>query len=275
MTTRADYTTVDAVRRLSLSTDNSLRDEALLSIIQATAREIDGIAGEQFYPRVETRYYDTPATPLLNLDAGLLEVTTLTNGDSTAFAASGYKLYPLNSYPKHGVRALASSSVQWTADSSGDYEGAVSLDGVWGYHEDYDNAWESVTTLSTAISTTTSTTCTVPANKIVSGDLLKVGSEFVYVSGLLEGATDTLTIERGVNGSTAAAHLVSSTLYRWTYPVIEKLCRDAAVAYWRLRANPVGETIVVGGEQFSTPKDVHEYINRRLNSMGMLPVVFG
>jgi hypothetical protein len=146
---------------------------------------------------------------------------------------------------------------------------------VWGYHEDYGNAWESVTTLSAAIATTTATTCTVPVNKIVSGDLLKVGSEFIYASGLLEGSTDTLTIERGVNGSTAATHLISAPVYRWTYPVIEKLCRDATVAYWRLRANPVGETVVVGGEQFSTPKDVHEFINRRLNSMGYLRLSFG
>jgi hypothetical protein len=272
---RADYTTVDAVRRLSLSTDNSVRDEAILTIIQATAREIDGIAGEQFYPRIETRCFDTPATPQLNLDAGLLEATTLTNGDGTAMTTSQYKLYPLNSYPKHAVRVLASSTAQWQSDSHGDYEGAVSLAGVWGYHEDYGSAWLTVTALSTTVATTTATTCSVPANKIVSGDLLKVDSEFVYVSSLLEGTTDTLTIERAANGSTATTHASAGVVYRWTYPVIEKLCRDATVAYWRLRVNPVGETVVVGGDQFSTPKDVHEFIRRRLDSMGYLRLSFG
>ena len=189
--------------------------------------------------------------------------------------STDYKLYPLNSTPKNKMTLLHTHYV-WQPDTNGNPNGAISLNGIWGYHEDYGDAWDTVTTLSTAITTAGQTTVTVPTGTIAAGDFLKIDSEFIYVKSVAVSTTDTITMDRGVNGSTATTHLISAPVYRWApMPDVEMLTRRAAVAYTKLRANPIGETINVDGITYSTPKDVNKWIDGQLATLGLIRTGMG
>ncbi len=278
VTTRADYTTLTDVKTSYLVTTGTAQDALIADLIRSVSREIEQITNRKFYPRIETRYYDTPRewfTPLY-LDDDLLALTTLTNGNGTAFTAAQYKLYPLNSTPKQNIALLASSSERWRTSTAGDAEGAITALGVWGYHDDYASGWLDIAcTLAAAITQVGSTSFTCTTGKVRAGDLLLIDSEYIYASAVSTGATDTVTCVRGVNGSTAATHLISAAVTRWRFEAVYMLATVAVVAYLRLKDNPIGDMLQIDGYTFSTPKDVSKYVQSRLQTLGLVRVGVG
>lgn len=273
-----EYSTLQEIRATYLNETNATQDTMLFDLLRSTSREMDNICNRRFVPWLTTQYYDTPRRPddpILFTD-DLLELTTLTNGDGNTFTTAQYKLYPLNAYPKHKVIILPSSELKWYTTSTGDPNGAISAAGVYGYHDDYTNAWQdTLATLSAAITTTSQTTVTCTTGKVYRGYLVKIDSEYIYINSVTVGSSDTLTMIRGVNGSTAATHLISTPIYRWTSPEVEMVCRVASVAYFKLRANPVGDSVVLGGQSFATPKDVTQYMDKRLRELGLIRTGIG
>lgn len=288
MATYGEYTTVNAVRAQYLASTQTTDDAQILDFIRAASRGIDAACQRHFYPLIDTRYYDVPGGggwPVgeydnmkgggfrlpLYFDTDLLEVTTLTNGDSTTIAASEYNLKPYNDSAKWQLALKRTSSTAWMVNTDGDFERVISLLGVWGYSDDYSNAWASVTTLSAAISSTSATSATVPTGLIVAGDLLKIDSEYIYVSAVTTGATDTLTCERDVNNSTAATHLIGTAVYRWTVSAnVSNLCKRAAAGLYKLKSNPMSDSIVIEGTTFVTPKDVDAFIYKQARMLGLV-----
>jgi len=268
----AEYATLNSVRTLYAGTTATAQDTFILDLIRATSRDIDAQAGGRaFYPRIETRYYDVPADRQLDLDDDLLALTTLTNGDNNAIASTEYKLYPRNETPAYGVRLNESSAEIWEPDNDGNYESVIDVLGIWGYHHLYSHAWPDTTAiLAAAITTTMATSTTCTTGLIYAGDLIKLDSEYLYVSAVATGASDTLTLVRGVNGSTAATHVISSIIYRWWNPDIFQLCAEAVVAKVRLKNSPVGDTVQVGDATFQTPKDVNAFVRKRLEGLGFV-----
>ena len=278
MTYYADYTTFADLKTQYLDITQTTDDGLLAKTIRDASRQIERSAGGRtFAPRLETRYYDLPRTSELILDDDLLTLTTLTNGSGTAFVNSDYKLYPLNERVKHLVKLLLSASMAWQTDASGNVEGAISVTGAWGYAKTGD--WiPSGSTLSAAITTTTVTTFIVATGTMLAqGHLIQIDSEWLYVSSVSTGITDDLvTVVRGVNGSTAATHLTGSVVSYWRPDQeIEILCQQAAAAAYRIRANPTGDTVVIDGTSFATPKDVNVFISKRLVGLGLMRVNFG
>lgn len=277
MATYGEYTTLSDLRAASagqLDITSTKDDPLLLAQIRAASRDIDEIARRWFYPLVDTREYDTPAQVLgdLRVDADLLEITTLTNGNTVVINSSKYRLYPLNTWPKYSIRPLPSQGTPWELSLSGDAFGAISVAGVWGYHRDYANAWVALTALAAAITDTTGTSVSVPTGKAEAGHLLKIDSEYLYVASVSVGATnDTVAVVRGANGSTAATHLSGAAVSVWQVGYeLENLCKMAAAAYYKLRANPIGETVAINNMTFSTPKDVKQYLYKNLQTLGLL-----
>jgi hypothetical protein len=285
-----EYTTVAACKdsRDIQATISSVQDDFILREIRRASKDINDICNRHFAPVIDTHYFDTPGGANLvsrvyaryiadlNMDDDLLELTTLTNGDGTVITSTDYKLYPLNSTPKEKLTLLSSKYV-WLPATNGVPNGAVSIVGTWGYHREYDEAWDTVTALAAAITTTTATSTTVPKGLIDAGDLLKIDTEFIYVSAVATGTpNDTLTIVRGVNGSTAAAHLVSAVVYRYSCGgQIEALARSAATAYTLLRSNPMGESVSLDGVNWTTPKDVLKWLGLELASLGLVRIGMG
>jgi len=268
-----EYTTLADLRTYSGSTATG-EDTLLLDLIRTTSRDINKIGGHKYYPRVETRTYDYPDGYQLDFDDDLLALTTLSNPSGTTVASTNYRLIPVNGYPKFAVRLLGSTTVQWQQNASGFNEDSVTALGVWGYHPNYDDAWLDISaTLAAAITTTSATSFTCTTGKVRAGDLLKIDSEYIYAVSVSVSGSDTVTCIRGVNGSTAATHLISTALYRWYFPEISTLCTEAVIARHKLKNNPVGERIQIGEYTVATPQDIHAYIERRLVAEAMGPSV--
>ncbi len=112
-------------------------DDAVISaLISGASLYIDKFTGRRFSSNTETHLFDVPTgrdRNILFLDDDLLSITTLTNGDSTVITSGYYNLLPLNKSPKYAIRLKDSSSYAWEPTSSGDYVGAISVAGAWGY----------------------------------------------------------------------------------------------------------------------------------------------
>lgn len=264
-----EYSTVSAVKTaqgISGTTD----DVILLGFVREATAMIEDLSGKKFYPRIKTYLFDTPEDPYeLMLDRELLSLTTLTNGDGTVITSDYYRLYPLREDAKWMIRLVGgmycfmpSVETYGLAD--------ISVAGVWGYVKNYSDAWEDTTTLSTAISSTSATSVTVPTGKLKAGMLIKVDDEWIYISSVSVSTTDTITIVRGVNGSTAATHDSGEKVYVWNPGrEISGLCTKTAAALYKLKNNPMGETITVEDQVFHTPRDVSKFVLEQLRQLGL------
>lgn len=280
--TTVSETRVDFLDPLKLTTDTD--DALLLSFIRSLSAALTSNANRRFVPIITTYTYDIPrrwnlnpisTIPRLDLDDDLLEVLTLTNGDGTVLASNQYSLYPLNDSVKNQVALKFSSGLAWQTNV-GDEEGVISINGVWAYHEDYGSAWQDTTATLQASINASVTALTAQSNTIRAGYLLKLDSEYLYASAITSGNTiDTITVARGVNGSTAASHTSGAHVYRWYQPALDGLLRVAVAGAVKLRDNPTGEVVRVGPASFSTPKDVLKYIDAHVALMGVNKVGIG
>ena len=267
----ADYTTLTDIHTTRGTTATG-QDTLFTDLIKSTSRDMEvACGGRWFYPRVETRYFNTPAGRELEMDEDLLAVTTLTNGDATAVSSSDYILLPYFGPPYYQIRLKQSASTIWTLDSSGNDERAISVLGIWGKVHDYASIWlDTLGTLAAAITSTSATTFTCTTGKLKAGYLIQIDTEYMYVDSVSVSSNDTATVRRGVNGSTAATHLNAAVISRWYFPTVEMICRTAVQAYERLKDNPLGETIRIEGNSFSTPHDVKKWMSLQLAEAGLM-----
>ena len=276
MTYYGEYSTVTAVRSQYLDATGTSDDALVLEMIRQASRELEDMTNRHYAPIIATNYYDVP---IINwnkdilMDDDLLDLTTLTNGDGSVIPSTEYKLYPLNVTPKQLIR-LVKTLVQWQLPSNGDPMAGISVLGVWGYQRNYDQAWTTTNaTIAGAGITDAATSATVTTGKIYSGDLIKIDDEYIYVSAVVTGASDTLTLVRGVNGSTAAAHLIAAPLYRWDYGYDSRqLITRAAAGYYKVRGNPLSDSITVDGMNFTTPKDVNIWMQKQAQTLGLVRI---
>lgn len=238
------------------STDQA--DDAFFeALIENTSRLIDQQTGRWFYPRIMTRTHDMPNSMELRLNADLLSITSISNGDATAVTSSQYVTMPHEDSPFWAIRLKPSSSISWTSTDDGDTDGAISIVGIWGYHTRYDMAWRSLTTLGAAIVTTSATTFTATSGvSFSSGQIIKIDSEYMLVTGV---NGTTVTVERGWNGSTAATHLINAAITVWrTQGEINRACRDIVTNVYNNRYgnNPTGQISITGAGVIVTPDDI-------------------
>jgi hypothetical protein len=271
MTYYAEHTTVYNVRNVQVGNTQTGQDAFYLDLIRSISSDIDNLSGRRFVPRVETLRYDTPKGSCLKFNGrDVLEVTTLTNGDGTVIASTYYFLDEYNDFPKWQIRLKPSSGLVWTLDTDGEAGQAIQVAAITGYHANYADAWVRVDTLGAAITDTTTAAFTTTGSALIhAGELLKIDSEFFYASSV---STVTTTSVRNVNGSTAATHLNGAVIYKWVNPSVEMIARNAVLAQAKLKDNPIGETVAIGGYQFNTPKDVTKYIKTRLSALGLVRI---
>jgi hypothetical protein len=246
-------------------------DALMLKFVNDVSAQIARYADRHFVPRIQTRYFDAIENVrgyTLMFDADLLAATTITNGDATTVSASSYVTEPRNDTPYYGLKLKASAGLSWTWQT--DHENALSVLGVWGYHNEYADAWVQVTTLAATVDSTSATSMTLTdADAVRAGQLIKIDSEFINVGA--DNGTTISGLGRGANGSTAAVHSIAAAVYAWQ-PVYEvrELAREGAAALYRLRANPLAESYVAqDGTQFVTPKDVGIWLRKRVVELGV------
>lgn len=270
-----ELVTVYAVRATYLGVIANDDDVLLRDLIRSVCADMERSARRYFAPRIETRYYDAQRdvhSARLWLDDDLLAVTTLLNGDGTSITSNQYVTNPRHTTPTYALQLKSNANLAWTWTTTP--EDAIALTGVWGYHTDYANAWMLIDTLGAAITTTTATTATlVTADSVRAGDILRIGTEYLY-AGAVSG-TALSSLARGANGSTAATHAQGDAIYVWTQTTnLVQLAKECTAARYRLRENPLAESFtLLDGTAISTPKDVGAYITKRLSMMGYLSLV--
>lgn len=161
----------------------------------------------------------------------LISVTTITSYDGTARASSqtwteglsnDYLLEPYDSKPYTGLK-------QSTESEKSFYGGQKTfvISGKWGWQ---DVVSAQITTTAEALDATEVAIDVTSGANISEGMVIKIGSELMYVESI---ATNTITVVRGVHGSTAATHSTSASITSQVFPddVIQTCAELARVRY--------------------------------------------
>lgn len=243
-------------------------ERRLLDLIRVASRRVDSIMNpyakrEVFAPHIATRTLRIVPTDVnshdgtLRLTESLLALDSVTLGGS---ALTAVEAWPAGVTPIETLR-LTEWCTNWydlpnyDAGVSGPL--VVTITGTWGLHRDYANAWQAVDTLQAAIATTTATTFTVAsaagndtfgiAPRLSPGNLVRIDDEMMEVSSV---ATNTITVRRGVNGSTAATHGNGATVETFIVeePVRYAVARQAGLMTSRYGAYTTVEVTGAGSE---------------------------
>lgn len=211
----------------NLGTTNSGGDAEILLAAEQVSREIDDICQWPLFGYADTRYYQGRATCELWLPDAVTSISSLTvddDGDDTyeltlavttdyflepsANAAKGLPYWRIDLNP-NGTQLSA-----WPT-----YKRGVKVTGIFGF---YSTRLLSVTLNEgagdgnglDASETSVKLSATV-ATTLYAGDIIVIDSEQMYVTAV---STDTLTVERGVNGTTAATHSDGAAVRLVTLP---------------------------------------------------------
>lgn len=234
--TYCDLTKLKAALIITDTADDAL----LLRALEAASRWIEGEVDRYFYTVTETRYYTAKRGSYLIVD-DLLSVTTLKtddDGDRTyenTWAATDYDLEPYQGFPKTKISITPTGDYTFPTVTKG-----IEIAGIWGYGSGttatpYET---SNTTTNEALDASETGVDVADGTKIAVGQNILVESEQMYVQSI---STNTLTVIRGVNGTTAATHDTGKTVYIYQYPdQVREACILRASALWREKDAPGG-----------------------------------
>ena len=273
MAARHTYATADDLRDYLAGTGYSsgwTSDAgSIRRILEAASRRIDDYCGGgTFGPLTETRYYDigtgnlrdspqyqtvaitddiktSMTTPgVIPLDGWIVSPTTVTAYGGTDRATSetlteGYNadfwLMPYNSAPKTILKLNEDTTKGLDSGQQ-----TLSILGSWGYTADT----VSVTTSDLIGSTTATSISVTSATDLGPAQTILINTEQLYVTAI---SGNTLTVERGVNGSTADTHSGGTSLYRYDYPeLVVQACLDLSKIVFRDRDLGAATTIGSG-----------------------------
>jgi hypothetical protein len=219
----ADYDTLTAVLTDKAIGASKTSDNPMLRrFIRQASRLWDLWTTRTFVPYMATKKYGMThvSDVSLKLRDDLLEVTTLTNADGSVVTGSLYNLRPDNVYPKRTIELTTVSGTYWRFVYP---EDRVQVAGVWGYHENYTQAWgNSLDTVQDNPLSSSATTLTVADvsgtddrgyTRFEVGDYLKIESEYLQIVDIPTAFNTKLTVLRGANGSTAAIHAQNTAIY--------------------------------------------------------------
>jgi hypothetical protein len=180
-------------------------------ILEASSRRIDLYCeGGTFGPLTETRYYDIGYGSLVQSP----QYAVLAGTDAIATTVSLANVIPLNEDTSN------------TLDAG---QQTLSILGSWGYTADT----LSVTTADAIGSTTATSISVTSATDLGPAQTILIDSEQLYITAI---SGNTLTVQRGVNGTTAATHSGGAGLTRYDYPeLVVQACLDIAKLTFRNR----------------------------------------
>lgn len=206
-------------RNLSnLGTSDTTDDAKIDLILQEVTRWIDEYVGRTFRIYTATLYFTANSGELLLVDRDLLSITSLKtdeDGDRSwerTWATTDYDLEPYNANTDEKPYTAIRITPQGTLAFPAGMRKGVEIAGKWGYWE----ATSSVGTMGSAISSTTGTSVTMTGGHSVKPlHTLLIDSEQLFVTAV---SSNTLTVKRGVNGTTAATHSNGASVSRYDYP---------------------------------------------------------
>jgi hypothetical protein len=220
--------TLYALRRhLGFADSDTAEDARLLAALEAASTTIERRTRRHFTPRIATIPHSINRQNVrdLLLTDDLLELQSLANGDGTSINLSN-------------ALVLSSSAIRLIDGTAFIYsdtpEDAVPVTGIWGYHPDWDKAWavSGDTVQNNPLSAVATTINVVDADapnadgtpRFQVGQVLRVEDEYVRVLAT-NTVSNTLTVTRGINGTTAASHVMGTAIEIYQPPMdVVNLC---------------------------------------------------
>ena len=231
-------------------------DDRLLALLEGVSRQIDGYCNRHFYVLTTSRRFDGGNSRELNVP-DLISVTSLkTDEDSDrtyelTWASSDYLLYPLNAEPQQPwgrpytriLVDLEGGNRSWFPSGGP----TVEVTGKWGYRDVSEDSGANINEGAPFSASDTTLTVT-DGSKFSAGDTLSIETEALYVTAI---STNDLTVTRGVNGTTAAAHIDATDIYLYRYPgTVVEACLMQATRLWKLKDSAY---VSGGGERAGKP----------------------
>lgn len=248
------YVTVDILKGTgALNVTSTAMDERLRQLIEGISQEFDRYTNRRYQPLEGTRYFSGDGSTKVFIPdavsfASLKEDTNLDGTFETTWAAADYILHPLNAAPtnEYGrpyTYIVVNDKSDGTQDAFLSGKRNYEIVGTWGYQS---------VTLDTGRKTSASIGSTATAvaidgtatGAIGIGMTLKVDTEMMYVRNIGSGTGTSITVTRGVNGSTAATHTATSSIVQYLYPqpIVEASIIQAA-RIWKRRESAYASTI--------------------------------
>ena len=238
------YVSLDLFKSSAVLNITGTGDDArLLGLLENVGRTIDRYCNRHFYALNATRKFDgNGRSELLVPDLISVDSNGLKTDDNkdrtfeTIWAATDYLLQPSDvdptsadnpesrPYTKVVVDTDAGSKAEWPVGIQ-----TVQIAGQWGWWRHLNRADETADAIADAV--TSSVTVSSRAD-VEAGHTLLVDTEQLYVKSY---SGNTLTVVRGVNGTTAASHGGGSAIdiYEYPGPIAEATVVQAARLWTR------------------------------------------
>lgn len=174
----------------------------------------------------------------LSLDEDLLGIDSITI-DGTALGSSTYR----------GAGGYPYSEIQFDIDEfpalTLDWDTSIVIVGQWGVHDNPNTSYEQITTLNGGINDSTTTVTVTSGTNLQMYQYILVDSELMFIENV---STNTLTVKRGVNGFTAAAHLTGANVSVWQVVSDVQELATRMVDYYIRRRNDLGTDVQILGQ---------------------------
>ncbi len=224
----------------------------LLRYIRMVSRRIDrDFAARRplFLPYTEARKFlvesDRVNTTLgtFRLDTPLLALSAVTAGSTVLTVGTTVSAYPDADMPPFAYLRLSDYATWYSYCATDGAPTFVTVTGIWGVHRDYANAWLKVDDLGADITSSATSLTVADADglddlgftpRLSEGQIIRLDSELMIVLTVNTG-TNTLTVQRGALGSTAAAHTAGADVEVWQVeePIRHVVARQAAFIWAR------------------------------------------
>jgi len=241
----------DALRELGQATASATDDARLMIYIRNASARIDALTGWRFEPFKSTEHIGLGMTAInsawrtIALPGYAVALNSVTAYNTALTISTTVRGFPANVTPFKNIQLVSTSSDWYRTYYDSSYDPFVIVNADWGYHDNYAQAWQAEDTVQDAagINATVTTVTVADADgtnwrnetpRFSAGQLIKINSEWMRVTDT-DTTAETLTVQRGVNGSTAAAHALDDAISVW-YPVDDirrVVARQAALLYKR------------------------------------------
>ena len=245
------YTILDILKSAAvLDIAGSEDDERLLMMLESVSRQVDFYCNRHFFAQRAAMVFDGDGSTALRIpDLVSLDPDGLATDDDgdrifeSVWDESDYLLNPANADPAGG-HDLSSPYTGIVVDTEAGSKSVfpvgtrrVRVAGEWGYWRRIRRASETITL---ALDADTNEIEVGGGEDIGVGHTLLVGSEQIYV---LSRTGDRLGVQRGVNGTEAAAHGAAAEIGMFQYPgpVSEAVIIQAS-RLWKRKDSAYAET---------------------------------
>lgn len=256
------------------------QDAALLTALEQVSRELDALTARHFYARDGQTVYAAqwgrdPSKLWLPVDMVSISAAVADANNDGTYELTLAENTDYWTEPEHRE---THEPIQWLyLDPNGTQLGAwpkhrraVKLTGVTGFSRETELTGS---LLVGAIASTTATSVPIDDGTDVEvGETIIVDSEQMHVSAI---TANTLTVVRGINGSTAATHLDDSIVYRRRYHrIVEAACamklarefRGAQVGH----NSPIGADNIGAGSMYPSYPMLMDKIQELRSGRGMV-----